>query len=625
VNTYIVKDIRPGTASSGPNYLTNFGGTLYFGAYGPTGAGLWKSNGTDPGTVEVKKVGVSNLIVGNGQMFFAGDISPNGTELWKSDGTGPNTIAVKDIHTGGIGSFPREIVAVGATVFFVADDGVHGEELWKTNGTDPGTVLVKDILPGAAGSDPSELTSFGGALYFAASDGSHGREMWKSNGTGLGTVMVKDILRGGKSSGPQNFKVIGSRLYFSAADEPYGRELWAAQAQVAPVMRPMPRFSRGTTRQVAWDPIPGASEFYLEWSTDRSFTKNVQNSGWITPNGTTVINLNDGTTYYYHAKLRVGMVEGPFGDVAFSRQDATSPTAQGVPTDGGAFTSSTSVRFNWTPALDLISGVVSYDLEIGTTPGGNNVFAGNAGNAWTRAFTGSNGQTYYARVRAHDDVGNIGQWSGNSDGITVDTIAPTVPGTPTDAGVYTSSTSVRFNWTAATDAGSGVAAYVLQVGTTPGGSNVFNASVGNVLTRNVTGANGQTVYARIRARDGAGNLGAWSGNSNGITVDTVKPSFTGLTVRDYGQLDVTFGEAVNNADQAGNYSCTRGLKIISASKLSNTQYHLTTSYQTQGTSYTLTVGSGVKDRAGNPLNPASSSRAFVGGKVTGADAWRKYR
>ncbi|MCL5103119.1 MAG: hypothetical protein M1133_03245 [Armatimonadetes bacterium] len=41
-----------------------------------------------------------------------------------------------------------------------------------------------------------------------------------------------------------------------------------------------------------------------------------------------------------------------------------------------------------------------------------------------------------------------------------------------------------------------------------------------LLSKSVTGLNGKTYYCRVQAKDNAGNLSSWSGNSNGITVVT---------------------------------------------------------------------------------------------------------
>jgi hypothetical protein len=292
-----------------------------------------------------------------------------------------------------------------------------------------------------------------------------------------------------------------------------------------------PAFTPGTSNQISWGVLADADEYFLQWSTNSRFAPVAGNSGWVAAVAHRADALADGQTYYYRAKWHDrNRDESGWSAATSSTQDATPPGVPGTPTDPGVYISATSVRFNWTTAADSVSGVASYELQVGTRAGGSDVFNGNVGNVLTRDVTGGNGQRLYARVRARDGAGNIGAWSSNSNGILIDTAAPGAPGAPADEGTYTTSTAVRFGWTAATDPGtspSGVASYDLQVGTAPGASNVFNGNVGSVLTRTVTGANGQRLYARVRARDGAGNIGAWSSNSDGILIDTEAPEAPG--------------------------------------------------------------------------------------------------
>ena len=126
-----------------------------------------------------------------------------------------------------------------------------------------------------------------------------------------------------------------------------------------------------------------------------------------------------------------------------------------------------------------------------------------------------------------------------------------------------------------------------------------------MLTKTVTGANGRTLYARVRARDRAGNNGLWSGNSDGIKVDTVAPRLSAAGPRNYLAVDLGFSEAVVNADKASNYVCSRGLRVLQAQRLgtAGTAYLLHTTAQIPGTSYTVTVLPSVKDPAGNPVDP----------------------
>jgi len=235
--TVLVKDISPGAGSSTLDSLTDFNGTLFFncrdGLNGPSGAELWKSDGTDAGTIQVKDInpgsGDSNplsLRVFNNALYFAANDGTSGSELWKSDGTDTGTVRLKDINSGTAGSSPNFLTVVNGTLYFRARDSAAGYELWKTDGTDTGTVLVKDIRPGTSGSGPASLTNVNGTLFFRATDGSAGYELWKSDGTDTGTVIVKDINSGSGASNPGYFANVNGTLYFQASDGTNGAELW---------------------------------------------------------------------------------------------------------------------------------------------------------------------------------------------------------------------------------------------------------------------------------------------------------------------------------------------------------------------------------------------------------------
>jgi ELWxxDGT repeat protein len=186
VGTVIVKDIKPGSASSVPWGLINANGTLYFQA----------------------------------------DDGNSGPELWKSDGTAGGTIMVKDIKPGTNGSEPASLTNVNGTVYFQAQDGISGIELWKSDGTLAGTVMLKDINPGPSWSEPNDFTNVNGILYFYALSPTAGQELWKSDGTSAGTVMVIDIATGTNSSSPDNLTNVNGTLFFVALNGS-GRELWA--------------------------------------------------------------------------------------------------------------------------------------------------------------------------------------------------------------------------------------------------------------------------------------------------------------------------------------------------------------------------------------------------------------
>jgi hypothetical protein len=164
----------------------------------------------------------------------------------------------------------------------------------------------------------------------------------------------------------------------------------------------------------------------------------------------------------------------------------------------------------------------------------------------------------------------------------------------------------------------------LWVGTTLGASNVFKGNVGNVLSKVVPGLSGQALYGRVRAIDGAGDVGAWSGNSNGITIDTVKPRLANAMAPDWHSVIVTFNEPLQNADKAAKYSCSGGLAVLGVGRDSDRQYR-PTSRQESGRTYTLTVNTTVKDRAANPLDSNYRWRTSNGGRMLGVRSWLLYR
>jgi ELWxxDGT repeat protein len=239
IGTVQVKDITPGPGISYPLYLTNVGGTVYFAAVTPgIGSELWKSNGTDAGTVLVKDIHLGSnqssqptqLVAVGSTLFFQADDGINGRELWKSDGTSPGTVMVADINPAGSAFYANNIegkvLNAGGTLFFMANDGATGEELWKSDGSGPGTILVKDIFPGPTDGSLLSLTWVNGIVFFGARDVPLNHELWRSDGTPAGTFQVHDIVTGPADAAPYNLTVCGRYLFFSAYQYE-GNELWA--------------------------------------------------------------------------------------------------------------------------------------------------------------------------------------------------------------------------------------------------------------------------------------------------------------------------------------------------------------------------------------------------------------
>jgi ELWxxDGT repeat protein len=183
VNTAMVGDINPGSASSNPTDLVNVNGTLYFVANdGTNGAQLWTTDGSPGGTRIVKLINPAganpaNLVNVNGTLYFTANDGTDGVQIWKStDGTAANTTMVANL---GAAANPGDLVAYQNKLAFTATTTAAGTQLWITDGTSAGTVMVSDVNPGAsAGLQPENLTASGVALVFSGNDGVTGRELW---------------------------------------------------------------------------------------------------------------------------------------------------------------------------------------------------------------------------------------------------------------------------------------------------------------------------------------------------------------------------------------------------------------------------------------------------------------
>jgi ELWxxDGT repeat protein len=204
------------------------GGNVYFYASGADGTGFYTSDGTAQGTrrVEIPIAGASSITAAGGRFFVMQPLTGIKAVLWVTDMTAAGTHKVAEVDAGFAGQ-QSAFTAAGNQVFFLAYDDVHGVELWRSDGTAAGTFMVQDLNPGPSSSSPGGLSAVDGVVYFNAYENRHGIELWRSDGTPGGTFQLSDIAPGPRSSSPQELAPAGPRLFFSADDGTHGFEPWA--------------------------------------------------------------------------------------------------------------------------------------------------------------------------------------------------------------------------------------------------------------------------------------------------------------------------------------------------------------------------------------------------------------
>lgn len=278
-----------------------------------------------------------------------------------------------------------------------------------------------------------------------------------------------------------------------------------------------PRESEVTEYRYAIGTTPGGTNV-VGWTS----------AGLMTEVTHTGMSLNNGTTYYFAVQSRgSGDLWSESGVSDGILVDASAPTTP-VVNDDGEYATENSLHATWS-ASDPETGVQEYRYAIGTTIGGTDIVG------WTSVGTNTevtradlsltDGTAYYFAVQARSGAG-LWSASGTSDGIVVDTTAPSTP-TVTDDGAFTSSSDTLHATWAAEDAHTGIDEYRYAIGTSAGSTDVADwtsAGTSTEVTRTgLTLANGTTYYFTVQAKNGAGSWSE-SGASDGITVDAGAPS-----------------------------------------------------------------------------------------------------
>ena len=102
----LLRDINPGSSGSFINNANSVEGALYFNATDGQNYGLWKTDGTSSGTIqlsafETQPTRYDEYLAVDDQLFFTNFENETGKELWVSNGTKEGTKLIKDIFDDG--------------------------------------------------------------------------------------------------------------------------------------------------------------------------------------------------------------------------------------------------------------------------------------------------------------------------------------------------------------------------------------------------------------------------------------------------------------------------------------------------------------------------------------------
>lgn len=272
----LVKDINTtlfDNVGSRPKDFFTLNDITYFIA--EEGSQLWKTDGTESGTVDVlasTDITAERIIgVFQNKLVIIGEHPTLGEEIWLSNGTSSGTMLLTEIIPGtGYPNFSTFTIGENY-MYFLANNNINGQEWWVTDGTDSGTYMVAELSPSVffglgappvflgdaiafgaiantidrkdlwiigpnqgqatnlteqfpalfyTGLNVSNLAVVNGLLFFDFYSGNDGKELFVSDGTISGTFMY-DLQPGNESAYPDDFMVLGNTIIMNAYTAQY--------------------------------------------------------------------------------------------------------------------------------------------------------------------------------------------------------------------------------------------------------------------------------------------------------------------------------------------------------------------------------------------------------------------
>ncbi|MDX5091611.1 hypothetical protein SD939_10375 [Lactobacillus crispatus] len=195
------------------------------------------------------------------------------------------------------------------------------------------------------------------------------------------------------------------------------------------------------------------------------------------------------------------------------------------PANNQTFVRGSNINFQWS-GNDSDGDVLNYTLQIGTSPAASNIYNANVGTATSKSgiSTGWALGTYYWRVIAADGKGGITTSAERT--FVINNTLPTVTLTaPANSQSFIKDTNINFAWSGSDPDGDSLT-YNLQVGTTSGGSNLYNSNLGSATSKSGISASWGwgTYYWRVIATDTKG--GSVTSEERTFVISNAVPTLT---------------------------------------------------------------------------------------------------
>ncbi len=269
--------------------------------------------------------------------------------------------------------------------------------------------------------------------------------------------------------------------------------------------------------------------------------------------------LTAGTSYTYRVRASDAASNvGPYSNTATAM---TAPATVTITAPAGLSAVSagpTQINLAWTAASETGGTISQYLVE--RCQGTGCVTFSQVGTSTSVSFsdTGLGASTSYSyRVRARDAAGNMGAYS-NVATVSTAAVIPTAPSNLTAASAGPA--QVNLAWGAASETGGTISQYLIERSQSSACATFTQIGTATSVTYSDTGLNGSTNYTyRVRARDAAGNMGAYSNTATTITaaVTFTAPANLTATSPSSTQINLTWSAAAETGGTISQYRIER--------------------------------------------------------------------